>query len=214
MTEIIRNNDMMKSKPTIKQLVAEKQAQQSKLAEDKKRNLKLLDIFSHLDKPLFALLDSASDSKVLSLLQAGDCEYRMLYHGKTAELMDGYAPYLVALPPENTLLPKLIEHGWGQSWGYYFTSDDEFLVFWHHLRRFLSVNKPDNSQVLFRFYDPRVLRKFLPTTIPKELNQFFGNIDAFYLETENRNKLLTYTRTGKMPQKTELLQQSTKLIND
>ena len=38
--------------------------------------------------------------------------------------------------------------------------------------------------MIFRFYDPRVLRKFLPTCNADELQTFFGKVETFFAEDE------------------------------
>jgi len=148
------------------------------------------------------------------LLRSGCCEYKILYNGEMAETLADFAPYLVSLLPGTPLLEKLVEQGWGQSWGYYLASTVGFKAIRQHFRRLLSVRMPNGKQVLFRFYDPRVLRAFLPTAISAEVDQFLGSTTAFYLEAEDRKKLLTYTRAGEMPHKTELVRQSTVLMEE
>lgn len=39
--------------------------------------------------------------------------------------------------------------------------------------------------IYFRFYDPRVLRRFLPVCTPDQLYAFFGPIDYFLFEDED-----------------------------
>jgi len=51
----------------------------------------------------------------------------------------------------------------------------------------------------FRFYDPRVISKYLPTCTPEELEIFFGKIDTFFAESEGGDKLLSFSReNGKL----------------
>jgi hypothetical protein len=51
-----------------------------------------------------------------------------------------------------------------------------------HLRQFLLVQDERGNQQYFRFYDPRVLRVYLPTCDAAETQQFFGPIDRFIVE--------------------------------
>jgi hypothetical protein len=44
----------------------------------------------------------------------------------------------------------------------------------------------------FRFYDPRVITKFLPTCNAEELQTFFGKVDTFFAETEDGEKLVKF----------------------
>ena len=45
----------------------------------------------------------------------------------------------------------------------------------------------------FRFYDPRVLRIYLPTCTLEESRVFFGPIDGFLVESADGEKLIGYT---------------------
>ncbi|RNC71719.1 MAG: DUF4123 domain-containing protein [Desulfuromonadales bacterium] len=159
-------------------------------------NRKALEFLSRQSKPLFALLDTARDNEILPLLAESGCDYVCLYGGTFAETMSDYAPYLVAVPAESPFLRTLLDLGWGESWGIYLTTAVELNVLRRHLRRFLSVKLPDGRQVLFRFYDPRVLRTFLPTCTSEELQRFFGPISAFYLESGTGDAVLSYGLTA------------------
>ena len=65
-----------------------------------------------------------------------------------------------------------------------------------HLRRFLLVESGTGKQQYFRFYDPRVLRGFLPTCGPRKIEALFEEIEAFALEAEDPGKLLRFTAQG------------------
>lgn len=211
MTETNETLPPPRTRPTVKQLLAEQEEKKAASARSRTRTRRVLEILRHGDEPLYALLDTARDARILPLLTSGGCEYRILYNGKTAETMAGYAPYLVSLPPEAPLLEQLVERGWGQSWGYYLSCGDDFSTLRNHFRRLTMVKMPDGAMVYFRFYDPRVLRAFLPTAVSGEIAHFFGAINAFYLEAEDGNALLTYTRAREATRETGLAQQSTPL---
>jgi hypothetical protein len=49
--------------------------------------------------------------------------------------------------------------------------------------------------MLFRYYDPRVLRAFLPTCTLEEANTFFGPVDAFVAEGHAGESLLRFRVT-------------------
>jgi hypothetical protein len=49
----------------------------------------------------------------------------------------------------------------------------------------------------FRYYDPRVLRAFLPTCNAGELKTLFGDVDQFFIESKEVGALLdTASPTG------------------
>jgi hypothetical protein len=65
-----------------------------------------------------------------------------------------------------------------------------------HLRSFLRVTDEAGRRLIFRYYDPRVLRVYLPTCWPSELRDVFGPIDCFLMEGEDPMVLLNYRLAG------------------
>ena len=139
---------------------------------------RLLALFRTQFQPLFTILDSARDIKILALLMQSKEEHQSLYEGVEGAKLAQVAPYLVRLTKDSLLLGSLVLEGWGNSWGVFLTCDREFQDVRRHLRHFLEVQLPDGKQVYFRYYDPRVLRVFLPTCNPDETNRFFGPIQV------------------------------------
>jgi hypothetical protein len=141
-------------------------------------------------KPLYAVVDAARAVRVRSLLEGGDARYESLYSGAARESLADVAPYLVALEAGSTLLAGLIAEGWGASWGCYLTSSVSFEELRTHFRRFLLVETEDRRQLYFRFYDPRVLRSFLPTCTPEEVQFIFGPVSSYWIEDSDPSILL------------------------
>jgi hypothetical protein len=50
----------------------------------------------------------------------------------------------------------------------------------HHLRTLLVVKSWSGERMLFRYYDPRVLRAYLPTCTSDELRTVFGPVPQYY----------------------------------
>lgn len=132
---------------------------------------------------LYAILDAARAPRVLELLRDSDEEYQCLYDGPSAATFTEHAPYLVRLAPDAELLEDLAAEGWGKAWGVYLTSSRPFAEVRKHLRQFLMVEM-EGKVVYFRFYDPRVLRAYLPTCNGEETERFFGPISTFLVEAD------------------------------
>ena len=173
------------------------------------------DFCSRLSKPLYALIDTARDRRTFSLIEQSGCDYQILYGKDLAATMDDRGPDLVSLHPGTPFLEKLIMAGWGNCWGIYLSGPADLQAVRHHLRRLLFVKLDDGRQALFRFYDPRVLRNYLPACTDEELAQFFGPIHAMYIESATGRELLScsYDRSPSpvQPQPARLLQYSVKL---
>ena len=54
----------------------------------------------------------------------------------------------------------------------------------------------DGTPLYFRYYDPRVLRIFLPTCSAAQLKQMFGPVDAFLAESDAGDAVGIYRLSG------------------
>jgi pSer/pThr/pTyr-binding forkhead associated (FHA) protein len=149
-------------------------------------------------QPLYAILDAARDPMVLAHVVGCKEEHQSLYEGPEGEKLFAYAPYLIALPRGSVFLETIVRDGWGQSWGVYLTCDLPFQEVRKHLRHFLMVQIEGGNQVYFRFYDPRVLRVFLPTCAPEELAQFFGPIGKYLYEDNPLSLGVAFVEKGRL----------------
>ena len=170
-------------------------AQEASNRMDRKDTDSLLAALTASGAPLFAVLDAAVDPALLEHVQEHlrrepGYTLQSLYEGQGAHELARWAPYLLALPPRSALLETLLQEGWGKSWGCFCTTHVPFNDMRRHLRRFLMVQLEEGSQVYFRFYDPRVLREFLPTATHAELLHFFGPVGEWLMESADTRSLL------------------------
>ena len=132
---------------------------------------------------LYGLFDAARDPRILCLLDESVDEAWSLYEGLGGDAMAEVAPYLVRFRADSDLLDVLSSEGWGLSWGIYFSAERPLREVRRHLRRFLMVQAEDSREKMyFRYYDPRVLRDFLPIATPRQRSEFFGDLSVFLYE--------------------------------
>lgn len=144
--------------------------------------------------PLFAVLDAARTGRVLQFLQDSQEKYQSLYEGPEGEKLFKVAPYLISLPEGNTTLERTVHQGWGESWGIYLSCRLPFKDLRRHLRRFLLVESEETGESLyFRYYDPRVLRVFLRTCTTQQREEFFGEVECFWMESK-KGELISFPR--------------------
>jgi len=161
------------------------------------RQPRLQDLLAKDFQPLYALLDAAREPSVLKVILESKEEHQSLYEGPQGSQLAHFAPYLIRVPQKSALLDTLAHQAWSKSWGVFVTCDMPLKELRTHFRHFLTVKLPDGSQVYFRYYDPRVLRLFLPTCLPEETTQFFGPIKHFLMEAEDPKLALHFTRGPK-----------------
>ncbi len=134
----------------------------------------------------FAILDAARmGGNALAEARRLEPEHASLYKGRSEEVLVDFAPYLFRLDAAATFSQWLLAEGWGQAWGIFCCTTAPLADVHRHLRRFLLVGLEGDKPIYFRFYDPRVLRAFLPTCDARQLHSFFGPIDYFWLEDED-----------------------------
>jgi hypothetical protein len=168
------------------------------------RQPRLQDVLAKDFQPLYALLDASREPSVLKVILESKEEYQSLYEGPQGCQLAHFAPYLIRVPQKSALLDTLVHQAWSKSWGVFLTCDKPLKDLRTHFRHFLIVKLPDGQQVYFRYYDPRVLRLFLPTCLPEETTQFFGPVKQFLIEAEDPATALHFTPGTKGPEKKEL----------
>lgn len=141
----------------------------------------------------FVILDGASVPGLLDKLYGPERpEFECLYAGEIKPDLAEVAPYLVRLQPDSEFTTWVLEQGWGKHWGIFALSAAGFRELRQHFRRFLTVHDSSGKPMLFRYYDPRVLRLYLPTCEPEELAVVFGPVLCYVLEAEEPDKLLRF----------------------
>jgi hypothetical protein len=122
---------------------------------------------------LFAILDATDTPAVPARARRlGEGQAVSLYRGRAEEELWSIAPFLVQV--DDAVLDWIAEVLWPGPWGIFVLADQPLDALRAHFRRFLVVESPEGESWYFRFYDPRVLAKYLPTCTESELEDFFG----------------------------------------
>lgn len=127
---------------------------------------------------LFALLDATDQILVPHKAKLlGPTKAVSLFTGTANEWHWTVAPYLFQVDSE--LLDWIAKKLWKEPWGIFAMSKATMEELRLHFKKFLMVKLPDGKQWLFRYYDPRILKAYLPACEPWELQKFFGPIRAY-----------------------------------
>ena len=138
------------------------------------------------------ILDCARDPRIFGAVDGCYLDKTCLYSGDLPWQLQMAAPYLVELKKEDRFTAYVLDNGWGQSWGVFLRTETGMKTLRHHLRGFLRVRDTAGRRLLFRYYDPRVLRAYLPTCFPAELKTIYGPIDHFLMEAEEPGTMLEF----------------------
>ena len=149
---------------------------------------------------VYTILDAARDEKIYPAIVKSSREYRCLYAGhqviflgKMPQVLAEASPYLVRLESRTLFTRWMISRGWGDNWGIFLVSSAGLRELLRHFRRFLMVKDETGKAFYFRYYDPRVMRVYLPTCSTSELKMIFGPVDRFYVEDVDSNSILEFS---------------------
>ena len=147
---------------------------------------------------IYVILDAARNENIYPMVTSSDAEHCCLYriYQGIPQALAEAAPYLIKLQPEDPFTTRLISEGWGDSWGIFLESGASLDELKLHFRRFLMVKDEEGNELYFRYYDPRVLRLYMPTCSEAELEMVFGPVDVFMVESEDTDAMLYYFRDG------------------
>ena len=148
------------------------------------------------DQPVYAVLDGARDSRIRGFVFDTRAPKWCLYRGRLTPELEDAAPWLLSLSREHPATEIFFKRFWGQACGILLATPMPGPLLRRHLRRFLLARDPRGRTLLFRYYDPRVLRIYLPTLTEAEAAQFFGEISAFVAEGAERGEFHLFQRAG------------------
>lgn len=144
------------------------------------------------------ILDGARDYMRIGLARLKSPAFGSLYIGKKGQRLDHVAPHLFLCDRQGVVEHLTLSGEKPDEVGILCETRVAFPKVYKHFRRFLTVERQrDGRRVLFRFYDPRVLRTFLPVCTRLELDQFFGPVETFRCQGDDPGLILSFSRDKK-----------------
>jgi hypothetical protein len=147
-------------------------------------------------EPVYAVLDGARDRRVRGWVLDTRAPSWCLYRGRLVPELDDAAPRLLRLLPGKRYTADFFRRYWGQSWGIVISSTAPAQDLRRHLRKLLLARTEDGRTMIFRYYDPRVLRVYLPTCTAKDGETFFGPVSAMAAEGRAADTFHVFRRNG------------------
>lgn len=141
--------------------------------------------------PLYALVDAARAPDGPRQAEKAAVPFESLLAGPLGAELGSVAPYLVEFRSRSSFGRWWFEQ-WGNSAGILVETPADLAELRRHFRTLLIVRGEGRQEYYFRFYDPRVLRVFLPKCTTDEAKRFFGPITALYCEGADGKELLTF----------------------
>jgi hypothetical protein len=135
---------------------------------------------------VYALLDLARDPQIQRILYQNPGRFSCIESAPLSAAVREVAPYILRLREGQGTTSEILRSGWGNSWGVFVVTPVGLAM--EELRRqlhgLLRVQDELGGRYVFRFYDPRVLRVFLPSCGLDQLRQFFGPVREYWMEDD------------------------------
>lgn len=125
----------------------------------------------------YLLLDGAQiDNLMMQIYQLDESpECHALYLGTRYQALSDVGPVLARLVPGSRLEQHFVEH-WQTTAGIWLESDVSESELVEHLRSLVHADLSSGVTVLLRYYDPRILRQWLPELTSDQRDQVMGPI--------------------------------------
>jgi hypothetical protein len=144
------------------------------------------------DKVNFFIADPITMKLSLNDFYDYDIVPHSLYLGTDEEEILEVGPYLVELKNEKVI--NWIVRNSGKNWGIFLDSRLEKDKLIKELQKLILVKRNEGKQDYFRFYDPRVMMKYIPSSSLEQLNTLFGkHANSIICETESKEIYVKYT---------------------
>jgi Domain of unknown function (DUF4123) len=135
---------------------------------------------------LYAIIDCAADPSIYPMLKNSGvkraCLYKKGVHfpgDAMTEELKANAPFLLEVEPDSSFFTKLMDLGFNKNWFIITCSDKDYDTVYEHCSDNLLAQTEDNTSLLFRWYDARILGVFLSSCTIDEIKSFFGPLLLF-----------------------------------
>jgi Domain of unknown function (DUF4123) len=142
---------------------------------------------------IYTLQDAAANPRIYPNLILSGMDSACLYEGPIPKVLEEAAPHVVRLVAASPYTRWYLGESWGKAWGLALQTRATLTTIRQHFRTLLLVRDERGNTLRFRFFDPRVLRRYLPTCTPSELKQVFGPVTRFFLEHPEQDRLVAYS---------------------
>ena len=141
---------------------------------------------------LYCVLDGVMVKDLPIRLRESQVPHHCIVTGELTPDVVHAAPYLAYLSPDSKFADSVLSEAFGKSFGIFFHSRRSLLEMRRHFRALHEAYDERGNPLKFRYYDPRVLRAFLPTCNAGELKTLFGDVEQFFIESKDVGGISRY----------------------
>jgi hypothetical protein len=147
-------------------------------------------------KNIFCIIDAAIDDNLYHEIKNSGWDYRCLYkkgvHYEGERLTDALAAtavYLLLLDPDKVPVEQFIGRQLGKHRVIFLQANASIGELTDHFSGLLKAMDENGNLFNFRYFDPRILRVYLPTCTEEEKHIFYGPAQIFWAEDRDNGML-------------------------
>ncbi len=143
---------------------------------------------------LFCMIDSARNPYtiphlVMALTRAADC----LFSGNAKQELGDQTAWVADVTDDRATLEALLDEGYGKGMLSFAFSALDLRAFITHLKKFTKIRDAKGTEHFFRFYDPKVMRQYVPVFNETQHKAFFAGLtSAMFEDTRDPAKLIRF----------------------
>lgn len=138
-------------------------------------------LFKNANENIYAIVDGAACPDLRFKIYDWQPVYACLWSGVLEPDLEEVAPYMVKLEKGNAFTEWLMSNGHQSNWNIFVESSLNPLAFRKQIRKLNLVRSPDGKNMVFRFYDPRVLKSFVQMLTDEQFEVFYKGISQFFI---------------------------------
>jgi hypothetical protein len=154
--------------------------------------------FGHGDYTVYAVIDGAAmpghGPDLQQIILDSSAPHARLLKGDHPPEVEAVAPRLVMLQPDSAVTSWFFGQGWGLGLGVLALAAADLRTMRRHFQALMQVSLPDGRIVSFRWYDPAILRVYLPSCTATEAGFVFGPVALYLTEGDDPHELRQFIR--------------------
>ena len=150
----------------------------------------------HFGAKLYIIVDAGIYREFIDIMDIEDPKRHILFKDPFIDEYENVAPYLLSLNKNDPFTEDIIAKGYGKPWMSFIVSRLDMPTLAFELRERINIySEQHEREIIFRFYDPRNLKRYFKMLTDEELLTLFHDINGLfaYVDTKMPSKLHLYS---------------------
>jgi len=149
---------------------------------------------------VYAIIDAGIYREFIDILDIENPKHRILFKDMFVREYENVAPYLVKLSMDDPLTKQIIDEGYTKPWLSFLVSNLDIDSLAEVLKAYINpYSQVHKQEIIFRFYDPRNIARFIKMLTEEEFQLFKSDIGGFLVCIDINEPTLIHIYNDKNP---------------